>query len=87
MASNLFKGMYLLYLDVCLFFLALNHLKQHRFNVLIAVKCLKTFYDHLILHQSVIRNRKLGKLLRILNHVISVSHHGQGLGPCQICVQ
>ena len=45
---------------VLLFFLALNHLKQHPFNVLIAVKCLKTFYDHLILHQTVIRNRKLG---------------------------
>ena len=70
-------------LNVCLFFLALNHLKQHRFNVLIAVKCLKTFYDHLILHLLVIRTRKLGfwwrKLLRI-RHVIRVRHHGQGLG-------
>ena len=61
MASNLFKGIFW-YLNVnivFLFFLALNHLKQHPFNVLIAVKCLKTFYDHLILHQTVIRNRKL----------------------------
>ena len=70
-------------LNVYLFFLALNHLKQHRFNVLIAVKCLKTFYDHLILHLPVIRTRKLRfwwrKLLRI-RHVIRVRHHGQGLG-------
>ena len=46
-------------LYVCLLLLELNHLKQLRFNVLIAVNCLKTFYDHIILHQNLIRNKKL----------------------------